>query len=106
MLVGFISFFRRGSASQLLVGVLWTLAFMVAVTHRSPFKKDFADSLKTSVDCAILVTLVLSIVIKLDLRHEAIGSSAVARASLIHPPCARITHAQGSSGVVATMPFI
>ena len=53
------------------------LLFLVAVTHTRPFLADFADSLKTSLDCAVLVTLVLSILLKLDLEHEAISHAAV-----------------------------
>ena len=51
------------------------LLFMVGVTYCRPFVADFADSLKTSVDCAVLVTLVLSMLLKVDLRNELYGPS-------------------------------
>ena len=70
MLVGFISFFDRGSTSQLVAGSLWQLGFLVAVTHARPFTSSFADTLKSAVDCAILVTLTLSMALKLDLSDE------------------------------------
>ena len=70
MLVGFISFFDRGSTSQLVAGSLWQLSFLVAVTHARPFSAGFADTLKTAVDSAILVTLTSSMALKLDLSAE------------------------------------
>jgi hypothetical protein len=59
-------------------GVLWMLLFMVGVTYCRPFVADFADSLKTSVDCAVLVTLVLSMLLKVDLRNELYGPNEIA----------------------------
>ena len=133
VLVGFVAFFRRGSASQLVFGTLsaprdfekahlarhtqrthlqrpaplpmstdhpaaggtgmqagmhappralklwprsiprWTLFFMVVVTKARPFAVDLADSLKSAIDCAVLITLILCIVLKLDLTHEPGG---------------------------------
>ena len=54
------------------------LLFMVGVTYCRPFVADFADSLKTSVDCAVLVTLVLSMLLKVDLRNELYGPNEIA----------------------------
>ena len=78
MLVGFISFFRRGSASQLVTGALWTLFFMVIVTTARPFNLGFSDQLKTAVDCAVLITLILSMMMKMDLSDEAFSAETVA----------------------------
>ena len=78
VMCGFISFFGRGSVTQLAAGVLWMLLFMVGVTYCRPFVADFADSLKTSVDCAVLVTLVLSMLLKADQRNELYGPNEIA----------------------------
>ena len=48
---------------------------MVVVTKARPFAVDLADSLKSAIDCAVLVTLILCIVLKLDLTHEPWGGS-------------------------------
>ena len=77
VLVGFISFLGRGTASQLVAGVMWQLCFMIAVTYARPFQLNFADCLKTACDCALLVTLVLSIVLKVDLETEMFNELAI-----------------------------
>ena len=67
-------------ASQLIAGVMWTMGFMILVSHTAPYVLDFADALKTAVDAAVLSTLILSIVLKLDdrLAHERINASGIA----------------------------
>ena len=82
VMCGFLSFFGRGSVTQLAVGVLWTLLFMVAVTHTRPFVADFADALKAAVDCAVLITLVLAMLLKTDLSGELFDANQVAIAML------------------------
>ena len=60
-LVGFISFFKRGSVSQLVLSMLFTMSFMVSVTIAKPFLLEFSDSLKIAVDTSVLITLQLSL---------------------------------------------
>ena len=60
-LVGFISFFKRGSVSQLVLSMLFTLSFMISVTVAKPFLLEFSDSLKIAVDTSVLITLQLSL---------------------------------------------
>ena len=45
MLVGFIAFFKRGTASQLIAGILWCLTFMIMTTRTQPYRLEFSDSL-------------------------------------------------------------
>ena len=79
---GFLSFFDRGSVTQLAVGQMWTLLFMVAVTQSRPFVADFADALKAAVDCAVLITLALSVLLKVDLSNEEFSADEIAIAML------------------------
>ena len=75
MLVGFITLFERGSPSQLICGVLWTLGFMVHMARIKPYRLDFADSFKLAVDTALVVTLICTMYLKLDLFPELIGTT-------------------------------
>ena len=57
MLVGFISFFKRGSGSQLITATLWSLGFMIWTVRTTPYLLEFADNFKLAIDTAMLVTL-------------------------------------------------
>ena len=74
-LVGFVCFLERGSASQLVFATLWTLSFLIAAALARPVVVAWANNLKLGADFAIVLTLFITVVLKLDLRNEAISDS-------------------------------
>ena len=64
----------NGSAHKFQV---WSLCFMVAQSRTQPSVVAWANDLKTSADFAIVITLVGSLLMKLDLRNEVVSESVL-----------------------------
>jgi len=60
------------------LSMLFTLSFMVSVTITKPFFLEFSDSLKIAVDSSVLITLQLSLALKLNLNGEELDRNILA----------------------------
>ena len=63
-------FFNKGSLFQLVVAMIFCVAFLSAVAWLRPFASRTANSFKVATEVALLVSLVLVVLLKIDLSKE------------------------------------
>ena len=69
-ITGLLVFFRRGSLVQVIVAQVFCLGFLCAVAWFRPFASRTANVFKVGAETALLVTLNLIVLLKVDLSRE------------------------------------
>ena len=69
-LTGLLIFFSKGSMLQIVAAVMITFLFLVATSLNKPFKDELANKFKLATECALMITLVFAIMLKVDLSKE------------------------------------
>ena len=76
-LTGLLIFFSKGSLLQIIVAVMITFAFLIGTARNMPFKDELANNFKLATECCLLITLVFAIMLKVDLRKEAVSADQI-----------------------------
>ena len=63
-------FFNKGSLFQLVVAMIFCVAFLSAVAWLRPFASRTANLFKVATEVALLVSLMLVVLLKIDLSKE------------------------------------
>ena len=69
-LTGVLIFYHKGSLFQLIIAMLFSLGFLVAVAAFHPYASRTANLFKISAEVALLATLMLVVLLKIDLSKE------------------------------------
>ena len=69
-LTGILMFFSKGSLFQLVVAMMSCLAFLCAAAWLQPFASRTANLFKVGAEAALLATLMLIVLLKIDLSQE------------------------------------
>jgi hypothetical protein len=69
-ITGILMFFNKGSLVQVIVAMVFCLAFLCAVAWLRPFASRTANLFKVGAEAALLVTLMLIVLLKVDLSKE------------------------------------
>ena len=85
ILTGILMFFKKGSLTQLVMAMLTSLGFLSAAAWFEPFAAPTANAFKLGTEIALLMTLMLIVLLKIDLSKEDIpgGGDAVGAALLL-----------------------
>lgn len=75
-LTGVLMFFSKGSLSQLVLAMVVCVGFLCAATWLQPFASRTACLFKVGTEVALLVTLMLVVLLKIDLSQEDIPGGA------------------------------
>ena len=76
-ITGLLIFVRKGSVLQVVVAVLISFGFMIAHARSMPYRDDLANKFKLATECSLVLTLIFSILLKIDLSKEDITSEHV-----------------------------
>jgi hypothetical protein len=95
ILTGILMFFKKGSLTQLVMAMVTSLGFLSAAAWFEPFAAPTANAFKLGTEIALLLTLMLIVLLKIDLSKEDIpgGGDTVGVALLlvnIAPPVASL----------------
>ena len=69
-ITGILMFFNKGSLVQVVVAMVFCLAFLCAVAWLRPFASRTANLFKVGAEAALLVSLMLIVLLKVDLSKE------------------------------------
>ena len=85
ILTGILMFFKKGSLTQLVMAMLTSLGFLSAAAWFEPFAAPTANAFKLGTEIALLMTLMLIVLLKIDLSKEDIpgGGDTVGAALLL-----------------------
>jgi hypothetical protein len=76
-ITGLLIFVRKGSVLQVVVAVLISFGFMIAHARSMPYTDDLANKFKLATECSLVLTLIFTILLKIDLSKEDITSEHV-----------------------------
>ena len=93
-LVGLLIFFSKGSLIQLVVASMFTMMYMAAISWALPYQVMGANFLKIGTECALLGTLIISILLKVDLENQDLSEGFIGMLLILNtaglPGCALI----------------
>ncbi len=69
-ITGILMFFKKGSLFQLVVAMVSCVGFLTAVAWLRPFASRTANAFKIGAEMALLVSLMLIVLLKIDLSKE------------------------------------
>ena len=71
-MTGLLIFFAKGSVMQLVLASIFTMMYGFGVAWAMPYKVNGANLLKIGTECALLGTLIISMLLKIDLDEEGV----------------------------------
>lgn len=69
-LTGILIFYHKGSLFQLVIAIVFSLGFLGGVALFRPYASRTANAFKIMTEIALLLTLVLIVLLKIDLSKE------------------------------------
>ena len=76
-LTGLLMFFGKGSLTQLVFAMISSLMFMAAVAWLQPFTSRIANLFKLFCELALLMTMMLSVLLKIDLSRQDLTTDTI-----------------------------
>ena len=76
-MTGLLMFFQKGSLFQMVIAMFFSMVYGFYVAWSLPYRVGGANLVKVATECALLGTLTVSIMLKVDLSREDISEFAV-----------------------------
>ena len=76
-MTGLLMFFQKGSLFQMVIAIFFSMVYGFYIAWCLPYRVSGANLVKVATECALLGTLTVSIMLKVDLSREDISEVAV-----------------------------
>ena len=83
IITGLLMFFRKGSLLQLFVAITISIGFTSATAWFQPYRDIMPNCFKMGTEMALLFTLILAVLLKVDLADEDISADFVGQMMLV-----------------------
>jgi len=77
MITGLLIFVKKGSVIQVVIAAFISFCFLIALARSFPYKDDLSNKFKLATECSLVLTLVLTILLKIDLSKEDISADMI-----------------------------
>jgi len=77
MITGLLIFVQKGSVIQVVIAAFISFCFLIALARSFPYKDDLSNKFKLATECSLVLTLILTILLKIDLSKEDISADMI-----------------------------